>query len=149
MILSNQVRCHKCSDTPFSAHTHDFKSCACGAIAVDGGMSYLRRVGAVRAYDDMSIELPEEFCQIAIEAADRIIHNDPDEYNPLSLFIILAILETKGIVIEGLTHREIMYATQSACYWVKDNGRNGLGALCAVTRYVRDAGGTWKVPADV
>lgn len=57
MILSNQVRCHSCNDTPYSANRHDYKSCKCGAIAVDGGMDYLRRVGDIRAYDEMSIEI--------------------------------------------------------------------------------------------
>ncbi|MDE2103176.1 MAG: hypothetical protein KGL39_38375 [Patescibacteria group bacterium] len=59
MILSNQVRCNKCGDEPFSANRHDFKSCKCGAISVDGGMDYLRRVGDIGGYTDLSIELDD------------------------------------------------------------------------------------------
>jgi hypothetical protein len=147
MILLNKVRCHKCGDTPFSAHQHDFKYCACGSIAVDGGMSYCRRVGAIRAYDDMSIIFPDDICQEAIEKADQVIGEGRDYY-PLELFVVLTALQRKGITIEGLSDEGIRDATASACHWTKDNGRNGLGALCAIARYVRDAGGVWKVPVD-
>ena len=57
-ILSNQVACDLCGDNPWSANRHDFRTCKCGAISVDGGMDYLRRVGNVEAYTDKSIELP-------------------------------------------------------------------------------------------
>jgi predicted Abi (CAAX) family protease len=67
MILSNQVRCNKCGDEPFSAHVHDFKQCSCGNVAVDGGMEYLRRVGNLLDYTDMSIEIPREAAKAAIE----------------------------------------------------------------------------------
>ena len=60
MILSNQVECLKCGDKPFSTNRHDFKYCKCGNIAVDGGMDYLRRVGKLDEYKDISIEIPDE-----------------------------------------------------------------------------------------
>ena len=60
MILSNQVRCPECGGTPYSAHRHDFKPCNCGAIAVDGGMEYLRRVGAVMEMEDISIVISDD-----------------------------------------------------------------------------------------
>ena len=59
MIVCNQVRCLKCEDTPFSAHVHDFVRCKCGAVAVDGGQEYLRRVGNPSDMEDMSIEMTE------------------------------------------------------------------------------------------
>jgi len=43
MILRNSARCPKCGDNPESVNRHDYKSCKCGAIAVDGGFDYLRR----------------------------------------------------------------------------------------------------------
>lgn len=67
MILSNQVRCNQCGDEPFSANTHDYRTCSCGNIAVDGGMSYLRRVGGENGYTDMSIEIPDRAYNAAIE----------------------------------------------------------------------------------
>lgn len=44
-IKRNQAQCRKCNDIIESVHRHDFVSCKCGAIAVDGGKAYLRRVG--------------------------------------------------------------------------------------------------------
>ena len=60
MIISNQVRCLKCGDEPFSAHRHDFKYCKCGNVAVDGGTEYLRRVYTTKDFADISIDIPEE-----------------------------------------------------------------------------------------
>jgi hypothetical protein len=41
----NRARCRQCGDIVESTSRHDFVSCRCGAIAVDGGQDYLRRVG--------------------------------------------------------------------------------------------------------
>jgi hypothetical protein len=42
-ILSNKAKCNKCGDIIESKYTHDFVSCKCGAISVDGGKEYLKR----------------------------------------------------------------------------------------------------------
>lgn len=42
-IITNKIKCNKCGDEIESKHTHDFKFCKCGTVAVDGGKSYLRR----------------------------------------------------------------------------------------------------------
>lgn len=42
-LVRNAARCAKCDDEVESKHRHDFKGCSCGAIFVDGGLSYLRR----------------------------------------------------------------------------------------------------------
>lgn len=66
IILSNQVRCDKCGDDPYSATRHDYKSCKCGAIAVDGGQAYLRRVGDIHGYTELSIEIPKTAADAAM-----------------------------------------------------------------------------------
>ena len=43
--MSNKIKCKKCGDIIESKTRHDFVSCKCGAVAVDGGDSYLRRTG--------------------------------------------------------------------------------------------------------
>lgn len=43
-IEKNKARCGACGDVVMSLHRHDFKSCRCQRLAVDGGQSYLRRV---------------------------------------------------------------------------------------------------------
>lgn len=44
-ILRNAIRCMDCGDEIESTHRHDFVTCKCGAVSVDGGKDYLRRVG--------------------------------------------------------------------------------------------------------
>lgn len=44
-IICNKAQCKKCKDIIESKTEHDFKFCKCGAIAVDGGKDYIRRLG--------------------------------------------------------------------------------------------------------
>jgi hypothetical protein len=76
MILSNQVRCVQCGDEPYSAHRHDFQHCECGAVAVDGGMDYLRRVGNPDDYIDISISITEEDYEAIVDAITDSTKNE-------------------------------------------------------------------------
>lgn len=61
MILTNKACCKKCGDVIESKSVHDWVSCKCGEIFVDGGHDYLRR-GATdfKNFEDLSeIECPE------------------------------------------------------------------------------------------
>jgi hypothetical protein len=60
VVEVNKLQCNKCKDIIESTHRHEFKFCKCGAIAVDGGHEYLRRVGDIHNYTDMSITHEEE-----------------------------------------------------------------------------------------
>ena len=61
MILSNQASCTLCGDAPYSATRHDYKTCKCGNLSVDGGMDYIRRVREDRSNTvEMSIEWEDE-----------------------------------------------------------------------------------------
>lgn len=42
-IIKNSVKCNLCGEIIVSKDIHDFKSCKCGAVSVDGGNDYLRR----------------------------------------------------------------------------------------------------------
>lgn len=53
-IIANKIRCIKCGDIIESEHRHDFKFCQCGAVAVDGGKDYLRRVGNREDWEELS-----------------------------------------------------------------------------------------------
>jgi hypothetical protein len=54
LILHNKIQCTKCLDIIESVHRHDFKWCKCGAVAVDGGKDYMRRVGNFEDWVDKS-----------------------------------------------------------------------------------------------
>ena len=42
-IKRNAAKCGECGDEIESKYRHDFVTCKCGAISVDGGLDYLRR----------------------------------------------------------------------------------------------------------
>ena len=44
VIVSNTIKCTLCNDIIYSAHRHDFKSCKCGSVYVDGKIDYLKRI---------------------------------------------------------------------------------------------------------
>lgn len=50
-IIRNSARCLRCNTEIESTHRHDFVSCPCGTIAVDGGKDYIRRAGDIRSSD--------------------------------------------------------------------------------------------------
>ncbi len=44
IVTRNAAHCHKCGDIIESLYRHDFVTCSCGQVSVDGGLAYLRRV---------------------------------------------------------------------------------------------------------
>ena len=42
-IIKNAIQCKLCGEVIESTHCHEYVHCKCGACAVDGGHSYLRR----------------------------------------------------------------------------------------------------------
>lgn len=68
-ILVNKIRCKKCGDIIESKSVHDFKFCKCESVAVDGGHDYLRRLGELEDWEDMSVceTIDEEHGVLAIE----------------------------------------------------------------------------------
>ena len=65
-ILANSIKCNHCGDHIYSAHRHDFRYCECGAVAVDGGMDYQKRVGT--DYTDTSIVVTDEQFKACMDA---------------------------------------------------------------------------------
>lgn len=53
--IRNSIQCKKCCDVISSMYTHDFKTCSCRAVAVDGGFEYMRVTGDPEDYIDLSI----------------------------------------------------------------------------------------------
>ena len=45
MIIRNAAQCAKCGDIIESKHRHDFVSCGCKSIFIDGGHEYFRAGG--------------------------------------------------------------------------------------------------------
>jgi hypothetical protein len=78
VIVRNSARCLTCGDEIESTHRHDFVTCTCGAISVDGGTAYLRRVireeGREKGAQDTSIMAPEESRTHTLEHTDTQLH---------------------------------------------------------------------------
>lgn len=53
-IVVNKIRCKKCGDIIESKSVHDFVTCKCGAVSVDGGHNYIRRCGNLEDFEDLS-----------------------------------------------------------------------------------------------
>ena len=54
-IIVNKIRCKKCGEEIESTHRHEYKTCRCGAVSVDGGHEYLRRCGNYEDWEEMSV----------------------------------------------------------------------------------------------
>lgn len=55
----NKAKCLICGDIIESKHVHDFVSCKCGAIAVDGGNQYWKISGNIEAFERIIEEIDE------------------------------------------------------------------------------------------
>lgn len=58
-IVCNKAQCTKCMDIIESVHRHDFVTCKCGALSVDGGKSYLKRCGDIYNYKELSEQVKD------------------------------------------------------------------------------------------
>ena len=73
-IIKNAVKCNICGDVIESERRHDFKTCSCGNISVDGGHDYLRRLAKdFHKYTELSISLkPCPFCGGKAELSENL-----------------------------------------------------------------------------
>ena len=53
-IKINKIKCKKCGSIIESKDINDFKKCSCGAVAIDGGYEYLKRIGNINDYEELS-----------------------------------------------------------------------------------------------
>lgn len=58
-IIVNRIRCRNCGDVIESKYHHDFRSCGCRSVSVDGGKSYLRRLWDDKLPDKTKIGFDE------------------------------------------------------------------------------------------
>jgi hypothetical protein len=99
MIIQNEAQCAKCKAIVFSAHRHDYKSCECGAIAVDGGMAYLKRVGKPDDIIERSMILDEKIIIECTKAAQWGIDTGRNAYG-IALAVIRALRDNDCLNLE-------------------------------------------------
>ena len=42
VLIKNKVKCKHCGDIIESKYHHDFVTCSCGKVSIDGGLQYFR-----------------------------------------------------------------------------------------------------------
>ena len=55
LMKMSEIYSKKCRNIIESKTTNDLKRCSCGAVAVDGGKEYLKRIGNDEDYEELSI----------------------------------------------------------------------------------------------
>jgi predicted RNA-binding Zn-ribbon protein involved in translation (DUF1610 family) len=100
MIVQNAALCLSCGDKIVSKHRHDFVTCTCGAVSVDGGQEYLRRVGDFGNAMDLSWSLPDEVYNDCAEAAQNALDSARNKFGIANA--VMRVLRERGhIVAEG------------------------------------------------
>ena len=100
MIIQNAVTCLACGDFIVSKHRHDFVTCTCGAVSVDGGQEYLRRVGDFGNAVDLSWSLPDDVYKKCAEAAQNAADTGRNKFG-IANAVMRTLRERGHIVAEG------------------------------------------------
>lgn len=100
MIIQNAVTCLSCGDFIFSMHRHDFVTCTCGSISVDGGQEYLRRVGAIDACVDMSWSLSDDVYRECAEVVEEAKETNRNKFG-IANAVMRKLRERNRIIAEG------------------------------------------------
>ena len=100
MIIQNAATCLGCGDFIVSKHRHDFVTCTCGAISVDGGQEYLRRVGDFTNAIDHLWALPDELYRQCADAVEEAIDTNRNKYG-IANAVMRRLRSAARIVAEG------------------------------------------------
>jgi len=72
VIIQNEAKCLNCGDQIYSAFRHDYKSCTCGNITVDGGQSYVLHGWIKKELrEDKSVFMEKELAAELVDAIDE------------------------------------------------------------------------------
>lgn len=100
MIVQNAVQCISCGDFIVSKHRHNYVTCSCGAISVDGGQEYLRRIGDMGSAVEMSWELSDELYNECAEAVQGAIDTKRNKFG-IANAVMRKLRENQRIVADG------------------------------------------------
>jgi hypothetical protein len=109
MIIQNAVNCLSCGDLIVSKHRHDFVTCTCGAVSVDGGQEYLRRVGDFGNAVDLSWSLPDKLYRTCADAVEEAKETNRNKFGIANA--VMRKLREAGRVIADGEQRIIAYNT--------------------------------------
>lgn len=93
VLVQNQIRCRACDDVIFSRHRHDFVTCKCGKVSVDGGMEYARRVGELDDMESQSVWVEKDHLDKWVAAVKWSAENGRNDLGT-ALAVMRAMIET-------------------------------------------------------
>lgn len=107
-LLRSQLQCPFCDDIIASISRHDFRTCRCGALSIDGGLDYLRI-----AYDGRIAAKIE--AEGSVKGMDRSI-SISGEHNRTSKIAALVVYKALWLASNGgqrpVTAAEVTRATR-------------------------------------
>jgi hypothetical protein len=83
--MKNRAKCKLCESVIESFHQHDFVSCKCGEISIDGGTSYLK--SAAKNYENF-LRVDDEGNEIVVtykEKGDEEVNTNANDNPPKEL----------------------------------------------------------------
>lgn len=96
MIVTNKIQCARCKSIIESCHDYDFVQCSCKAVGVEGGLSYLRRIGEAEDIVELS-EVREDVASALTIDELAVFASLERKRTPLSL------LDSHNLLAEGST----------------------------------------------
>jgi hypothetical protein len=100
MIVQNAVTCLSCGDFIVSKHRHNYVTCTCGAISVDGGQSYLRRIGDFGNAIDHSWSIADEVYEACAWAVEEAIDTNRNKFG-IANAVLRALRARDHVLAEG------------------------------------------------
>ena len=104
--MKNRAKCKLCNEIIESFHRHDYVSCKCGEISIDGGLDYLRT--SAKNYDNF-LRVDDEGNEIKVTIKDKEEPKEdiPIEYKKPKKAELLSDLKNMRIGIENLPNQGI------------------------------------------
>lgn len=89
-ITRNAVKCLNCDEVVESKHRHNYVTCACGNVSVDGGLDYTRRSiadksAAIDISDHRRYTIDELDDALYIAKRDMVKYTYSSQYNQLMI----------------------------------------------------------------
>lgn len=70
-MIVQAIHCSKCNDIIYSRARHDFHSCMCGSISIDGGRDYTKI-----AWNSGEVDYPKDFSLILHGITQEMLYQD-------------------------------------------------------------------------
>ena len=103
-IIQNEAECKKCGDVIWSAHQHDYNTCSCGSVGVDGGMVYIRRVGDPEDRIERSLSMEPEHLALAVKAVADMRETRRNDLG-ITLGVIRALRDNSLLDLDKFTRK--------------------------------------------